>query len=264
MSTTTSHPIPERRSTPWGPGRVALLLAGSFASLIAFALLMAGLMVVLAHVTARDSAGFYTSPSERFTTQTYALTSEGMQIGDIRGEGADWVLAALDATVRVRATAPDGRPVFIGIAAEADVDRYLTQIAHEEITDVHGGPFTYDSLRRGGTATPGVPEAASFWVASTSGGETQALTWKPEGGRWAVVVMNASGSRGVTADVSLGAKSGAVLPVGLGLLGLGLAGLGVAVALILLAVRDEGGRTGGVTAIALAPAAPDAAGSPST
>ena len=259
MSTATAHPRPAHGAREWGPGRVALLLTGSLASLIAFALLMAGLMVVLAHVTVRDSAGFYTSPSERFTTQTYALTSEGTQIGDIRGEGADWALDQFDATVRVRATAPDGRPLFIGIAAEAAVDRYLTQVAHEEITDVHGGPFTYDSLRRGGSAAPAVPEAASFWAASTSGGGTQALTWKPEGGRWAVVVMNASGSRGVTADVSVGAKSGAVLPIGLGLLGAGFLGLGAAVALILLAVREAGGPTAGASAIAQAPAAPDAA-----
>ena len=125
MSTTTAHPLPERGTSPWGPGRVALLIVGSLASLIAFALLMAGLMMVLAHVTARDAGGFYTSPSERFSTQTYALTSEGMQIGDIRGEGADWALDALDATVRVRATTADGDPVFIGIAREQDVDRYL-------------------------------------------------------------------------------------------------------------------------------------------
>ena len=128
MSTATAHPRPGQGAREWGPGRVAPLVTGSLASLIAFALLMAGLMVVLAHITVSDSAGFYTSPGERFATQTYALTSEGLQIGDIRGEGADWALDEFGATVRVRATAPDGRPLFIGIAAEAAVDRYLTQV----------------------------------------------------------------------------------------------------------------------------------------
>ena len=114
---------------------------------------------MLAHATARDSAGFYTSDTERFTTQTYALTSEGLQIGDMRGQGADWALDAVDATVRVRASAPDGHPMFIGIAREADLDRYLTQVAHEEVTAVHSAPFAYDAVRRAGTAAPGVPAA---------------------------------------------------------------------------------------------------------
>ena len=107
------------------------LVCGSLFALLALGLVTAGIVLVLAHATARDSTGFYTSPTERFTTSGFALTSEGMQIGDVRGDGADWTLDALDATVRVRASAPDGRPVFIGIAPKADVDRYLAaQRAH--------------------------------------------------------------------------------------------------------------------------------------
>ena len=187
------------------------------------------------------------------TTQSYALTSEGLQIGDVRGHGADWVLDAVDATVRVRASAPDGHPMFIGIAREADLDRYLTQVAHEEITDVHSAPFAYDTVRRAGSALPGAPAAADFWVATTNGRGTQALTWEPEGGRWAVVVMNAAGRRGVTADVSVGAKSDVVLPVGFVLLGLGIVGLAGAAGLIWVAVREPGGPSGGA-AVAETPA----------
>jgi hypothetical protein len=135
--------------------------------------------------------------------------------------------------------------VFIGIAREGDLDRYLVQTAHEEITDVHGPSFSYDSVRRGGTAAPGVPAAASFWAASTSGRGTQALTWKPGEGRWAVVVMNADGSRGVTADVSVGAKTDAVLPIGIVLLSLGVVGLVVAAGLIWLGAREHGGPAAG-------------------
>src|SRR4051794_5668891 len=116
-----------------------------------------------------------------------------MQIADIHGDGARWALDALDVTVRVRAARPDGAPVFVGIASQADVEGFLAQTAHEVITDVHGGR-SYDSIRRGGRALPGAPADAHFWAASTVGNGRQSLIWKPGTGRWAIVVMNADGS----------------------------------------------------------------------
>ena len=32
--------------------------------------------------------------------------------------------------------------------------------------------------------------ARRFWAASANGWGTQSVTWKPSGGRWAIVVMN--------------------------------------------------------------------------
>ena len=63
--------------------------------------------------------------------------------------GAGWALDALDATVRVRASAPDGRPVFIGIAPKADVDRYLAAARMTEISDV---PLPRSRTARSGAA----------------------------------------------------------------------------------------------------------------
>ena len=199
MSATTAHPLPGRSAPAWGAGRVLALIGGSLLGLIALGLVIGGVVLILAHGTARDSAGFYTSDTERFSTPTYALTSEGMQIGDVQGAGADWAIDAIDATVRVRASNPAGDPILIGVASEEAVDRYLTQVAHDEVSDVHSGPFTYDTVRRGGSATPGAPASASFWTATATGPGTQALTWKPDVGRWAVVVMNADGSQRVAA-----------------------------------------------------------------
>jgi len=255
MSASTAHPLPGRSTPAWGPGRVLALIGGSLLALIALGLVIGGVVLVLAHGTARDSAGFYTSDTERFSTPTYALTSEGMQIGDIQGDGADWALDAIDATVRVRASQPDGAPIFIGIASERAVDRYLTQVAHDEVSDVHSGPFTYDTVRRGGSATPGAPANASFWAATATGAGTQALTWKPDVGRWAVVVMNADGSRRVAADVSIGAKTGVLLPVGIGLFALSLLVVIAAAALFVVALREPSSPAGGATAEAAAPAA---------
>jgi hypothetical protein len=48
------------------------------------------------------------------------------------------------------------------------------------------------------------------------------LDWDPENGRWAVVVMNADGSRFVDATLSIGAELDALPWVGAALLGIGL------------------------------------------
>jgi hypothetical protein len=183
MSAATAHPLPGRSAPAWGAGRIIALVGGSLLALIALGLALAGVMLILAHGTGRDSAGFYTSDTEHFSTPTYALTSEGLQIGDVHGDGAGWALDALNATVRVRASNPSGDPIFIGIAREQAVDRFLIQSAHEEVSDVHSGPFSYDSVRRGGSAAPGVPANATFWAATAAGPGTQALTWKPDARR---------------------------------------------------------------------------------
>ena len=237
MSTATADPLPSRRTPAWGPGRALALVGGSVLALVALALIVAGIAMVLAHLTARDSLGFYTSRAERFSTDTYALTSAGIHIGDVRGHGADWALDALDATVRVRATTPGGTPVFIGIARRTDVDRYLLHSLHTVISDVHTAPFTYDSVRRGGATPPALPTTQTFWAASAGGWGTQSVTWKPAGGRWAIVVMNEQGGRPLSADVSLGAKSDVVLPLGAVLFALGVLGLGASAALIVTGAR---------------------------
>jgi len=250
MSTTTAQPAPLRQGPGWGVGRVVTLVFGSLFALVALGLVTAGIVLVLAHATARDATGFYTSPSERFTTSSFALTSAGAQIGDVRGDGAGWALDALDATVRVRASAPDGRPVFVGIAPEADVDRYLSRSAHAVVSDVSAAPFTYRSVLRKGSIRPALPTMQTFWSASASGSGTQSLTWTPSGGRWAVVVMNADAGRSVSADVSVGAKTHLVLPVGVLLLTFGLLSLAVAGSLIWMGAREPSGPGAGKRAAA--------------
>ena len=47
---------------------------------------------------------------------------------------------------------------------------------------------------------------------------TQTVTWKVREGDWSVVLMNADGSRGVIAEVDLGAKLSFLLWVAIGLL----------------------------------------------
>ena len=60
--------------------------------------------------------------------------------------------------------------------------------------------------------------AETFWAASATGAGEQTLEWVPKSGHWNAVVMNADGSRGVAADLSIGAELDPLLWIGIGLL----------------------------------------------
>jgi hypothetical protein len=182
--------------------------------------------------TQRDSDGFFTTSTQRFATSTNAMTSEHVDLGWSPRRG-DWITNRL-ATVRLRVTAAEGQPVFLGIARQSDVDRYLASTAHDELTDVDFSPFraTYD--RQPGTRRPRLPGAQAFWAAQVSGRGTQTLTWDVERGEWAVVVMRPAGRAGVIVDANIGARSDLVLPLAVGLLVAGILGL-VGGALMLVA-----------------------------
>jgi hypothetical protein len=74
-------------------------------------------------------------------------------------------------------------------------------------------------VHRGG-APAAAPATKHFWAAQTSGSATQTLSWSPRNGDWRIVVMNANGSVGVHADLTLGARFPHLLWIGIG----GLAG----------------------------------------
>ena len=69
------------------------------------------------------------------------------------------------------------------------------------------------------------------------------MTWPVERGDWSVVIMNADGSPGVSAGVSVGAKLGLMLWIGVGLVAVGAILAAVGGAAILVA-RGGGGRSG--------------------
>ncbi|MDQ4082365.1 MAG: hypothetical protein M3123_05695 [Actinomycetota bacterium] len=197
-------------------GRVVLLVVGSIAALIALALLVAGGVLLWAHLTQRDEGGFFTTSAQTFETRSYAVTSEEVDLGADPSE-SDWIAGI--ATVRLAAEPEDaGRELFVGIARERDVEAYLGGVAHDEVVDVDYDPFRVDYRREGGGRQPAAPTEQDFWVAEATGGGEQELEWEIEEGRWTIVMMNADGSRGVAADVSVGAKVDFLLWVAIGLL----------------------------------------------
>jgi hypothetical protein len=94
-------------------------------------------------------------------------------------------------------------------------------------------------LQVAGNQPATAPSAQSFWVASAAGTGQQSLVWPTQGGSWTAVVMNATASTGVAVDVSVGMKTGLLLPIGIGLGVFGLVLWGVAALLLYLGLRKE-------------------------
>ena len=106
--------------------------------------------------------------------------------------------------VRIRAERPGGRPVFVGIGPERDVDAYLRGVARAR-SKISTRPGTGSA----GAARPRRPPSAErFWVASAEGSGRQAVSWEVEGGNWSIVAMNADGCEGVVLEADVGAKVG--------------------------------------------------------
>jgi hypothetical protein len=207
-----------------GAGGVALLVVGSIAALLAFALLVGGCAAVVVDRTQRDDDGFLMSPTEDFSTASYAIASEN---ADVDLDGPDWATTDFLGTVRIRSESD--RPVFVGIARAADVAEYLDGVDHAVVTEIADEP---EYSERPGDAPAGPPADETFWAASATGAGEQTLEWEPEDGSWNVVVMNADGSRGVAAELSIGGELDPLIWIGVGL----LVGAGVLAAAAALAI----------------------------
>ena len=215
-------------------GRIVLIVLGAIGVLFGLAVLAAGGFLLWADRTQRDD-GYVTTPSERFSTPTYALTRTRL---DVETNGADWVLNDnWFGKIRIRGESPGSNTLFMGIGPEASVAKYLASVAHASVQDVEFDPFRVTYHAVAGGAPQGPPTDQSFWVASASGVGTQTLTWKVRDGDWSIVLMNADGSRGVTVDIDLGAKLSFLLWVAIGLLIGGALVVGGSTALIVLAAR---------------------------
>jgi hypothetical protein len=200
---------PERR----GAGRIVLLVLGSIAALIAFAALVGGVAAIAVDQLGRDDDGFLMSPSEDFATAGHAIVSER---ADLHVDNADWAFDSFLGTVRIRSESE--RPVFVGIAPEDDATAYLSGVERSVVTEIDRRP-RYASFPGGAPATR--PDEQTFWVASATGAGEQTLEWEPEEGDWRAVLMNADGSRGVAAELSIGAEVDPLLWVGIGVLAFG-------------------------------------------
>ena len=101
-----------------GAGRVALIVVGVIAALLSLPLLAGGTALVVVDQVQRDDDGFLMSPSEDFSTATYAIVSDS---ADVDFGGSERAARAILGDVRIRSESD--RDVFVGIARDTDVER---------------------------------------------------------------------------------------------------------------------------------------------
>ena len=210
----TEPPQDEPRSR-WTAGRVIGMVFASLGGLIALALVLGGGAVVAAHLFARDDDGYYTSDREQLESATYAISSEEIDLG---ADADDWAPEGLLGEVRIRVESEE--PIFVGIGPDVDVAAYLSRVAYDELTDFDDGEAQLELHQGGRPRTP--PGEQDFWAAEAEGSGEQTLTWDADFGRWTVVVMNADGARGITAEADAGVKVDWAIWAGLGVLVVGL------------------------------------------
>jgi hypothetical protein len=231
-------PTPVPASSGGVAGRVVALVAGVLLLFPAIGLGLAGTGVLVLN-GARNDNGLVTSPTRNVSSPTAAVTVEGvnLQAGDA------WSRTVTDiGTVRLTATSPAGDPLFIGIAPESAVDSWLAGTAHDELVDLYGGGQPRYQRAAGAVRDIGTPAEQTFWVASAGGTGTVTLDWRPTSGRYAVVLANADGTRGVTGNVSAATKVPGLGPLGIGLLAGGAAVLLAAFVLIYVGASGLGRR----------------------
>jgi hypothetical protein len=227
MNTTTAARVPAKE--PLGARRILLLVFGGITVLVSLALLASGGAALWA-LSQRDNGGFFMSTHE-LSTNSYALASESLDVGP---EIPGWLEDGL-ATVHVEVTSV--KPVFIGIGPVADVERYLADVEHAQITDFDIDPFSVTYRALDGTTQPEAPSSQNFWRAQATGPGRQTITWPIEEGTWSVVAMNADGSRNVSVDTRLGTRVDYLGWIVIGLLGTGVLVLVAGASLIYTGAR---------------------------
>lgn len=108
------------------------------------------------------------------------------------------------------------------------------------MTEVRFNPFRPSYRTVPGSEQPAPPAAQDFWVVSAQGPGTQQINSDLRSGRWAVVVMNADGSRPVAVDLQAGIRSRFLPPVTLGTLILGLALLALGIPMLVAGASGLG------------------------
>ena len=235
---TTPPQAPVSRPRVRTARHVVAIVAGCLAFLPSLGALGGGIALLTAQAVATDDDGYFSFTLDRVDSSGVAIATDEAWFDEARDEDAPWVLDVLDVDLRLRVDgARTTDDVFIGIGRTADVEAYLDGSGRTVVTDIDDHTPLLEQVDGSELIAP--PAEQDFWVASASGTGEQTLDWSTRGGSWSVVVMNADGTPGVAADVEIGARSGAVTPVGVVLIVFGAVGTIGSIALFVFGVRGR-------------------------
>jgi hypothetical protein len=220
---------------------IVSLVIGILLTIAGLGLLTGGIAATVIGSRQGASDGYFVSRGETLTAGSYALTSPRI------GFTADRAVPRLPfdiARVRIAAESTSGDDVFVGLARRDDVERYLQDVAHTEVTDIQTNPFRVDYREIPGANTPETPDTQTFWAESASGPGQQQIAWSVRPGDWMLVIMNADAARGVSVDVRAGVRSDLLVPIGAGIVIGGIIALAIGIPLLVLGALGIGRRVG--------------------
>jgi len=221
-------------------GKIILLIFGIIVLLISFGLISGGGTLFWADARYVDDAGFLTSDALRIERDSRAVVAGPIEIDQ----------AALKVLRRIGVITVfefeginnnPSKPIFMGVADEADLENYLNNVDYDEITSIDFGwhldfdEVTYDN--HPGTSTPSAPASETIWTASVDGTAAETLVWETEAGSYSIVMMNSDGSSGIDLDVVFKAKIPSIAGFAVGFLVVGIVFLIAGGLMVFFAVR---------------------------
>ena len=216
---------------------IVLLVLGIIFVLVSILALLAGGAMVWASQFHKDSEGFHTTDVMDVRSASYAIVSDAIEIDRGASRALDWL--GMD-TVKVEVENDDrSQAVFIGVADSGDIEDYLDDVEHDEITDLDLFPARLKFKTWSGDSEPGLPDAQAFWIETAEGTGTQVIEFDLEEGEYSIVAMNADGSAGIYMDVVFGIKSsGVILVIGIIFIILGIGLLAGGIIMVIFGVKS--------------------------
>ena len=201
-----------KRKEPWGIVHIGVILLSVLLLITSFGLIMGGTGMRSFKDVMTDEDGYLKSKTQTIQVPSYGIVADEIDIE--LDQDAMRFFQRQGGFVSFKVTTESLDPtkeVFIGVARYADAYSYIDPMEYHEIADINMGWERGDEqetvyILHPGDAPATPPTEQDFWVVQASSAAEQTISWDPEEGNYYVVLMNADGSEGITANIRLGVQ----------------------------------------------------------